>query len=249
MSEGQIIDIYNQGVSEVIGLIKELSNQIRSLDSQIETLSKGNKALTERVKSLESQVNKNSNNSSKLPSSDCFKKKTKSLRTKSDKNPDGQKWAEPTKNLLIQIKKEIDVNWNAETVLSLAKIHNFEAKYDETLKAGFEEDYAKNIELYSQKKVKRSVSLNLLNRLSGYKSQIFAFMYDFNIPFDNNLAERDLRMAKVKQKISGAFRSSAEAKVFTRIRVYVSAVRKQNKNALDCLKSIFTENPFDPTFV
>ncbi len=64
MSEGQIIDIYNQGVSEVISLIKELSNQIKSLDSQIETLSKGNKALTERVKSLESQVNKNSNNSS-----------------------------------------------------------------------------------------------------------------------------------------------------------------------------------------
>lgn len=91
MSEGQIIDIYNQGVSEVMGLIKELSNQINSLNSQIETLSKGNKALNQCVKSLESQVNINSNNSNKPPSSDGFKKKTKSLRTKSDKNPGGQK--------------------------------------------------------------------------------------------------------------------------------------------------------------
>ncbi len=153
------------------------------------------------------------------------------------------------KHLLIQTKKEVDANWNAETVLSLSKIHNFETKYDEILKVSLKEDYAKNIELYSQKKVKRSVSINLLNRLSGCKSQIIAFMYDFNIPFDNNLAERNLRMTKVKQKISGTFRTSVGSKVFTRIRSYVSIVRKKNKNALDCLKSIFTENPFDPTFV
>ena len=74
-------------------------------------------------------------------------------------------------------------------------------------------------------------------------------MHDFNILSDNNLTERDLWMAKIKQKISGTFRSSAGARAFTRIRGYVSTVRKQNKNALDCLKSIFTENPFDPTFV
>lgn len=57
------------------------------------------------------------------------------------------------------------------------------------------------------------------------------------------LIERDLRMAKVKQKIFGTFRSSVGAKIFTRISSYVSTVRKQNKNALDCLKSVFTENP------
>ncbi len=126
-------------------------------------------------------------------------------------------------------------------------MHNFETRYDEILKAGIEEDYAKNIELYSQKKVKRSVSLNFLNRLSGYRPKILAFMYDFNIPFDNNLAEHELRMVKVKQKISGTFRSSAGAKAFTRIRGYIPTVRKQSENGLDWLKSIFTENQFDPT--
>lgn len=99
----------------------------------------------------------------------------------------------------------------------------------------------------SKDKVQKSVSLNLLNRLIGYKEQILAFMYDFDIPFDNNLAERDLRMAKVKQKISGTFRSSAGASAFTIIRRYVSTVRKQGENALECIKSTFTLNPFDPT--
>ncbi|WP_035292248.1 transposase [Clostridium sp. KNHs214] len=80
--------------------------------------------------------------------------------------------------------------------------------------------------LYSKKKVKKSVSLNLLNRLSGYKEQVPVFMYDFDIAFDNNLTERDLCITKVKQKISCTFRSSTGANTFARIRVYVSTVRK-----------------------
>ena len=74
-------------------------------------------------------------------------------------------------------------------------------------------------------------------------------MYDFEIPFDNNLAERDLRMTKVKQKISGTFRSKDGAKAFTRIRGYVSTVRKNSLNTLDCIKSVFTSNIIDPTLV
>lgn len=70
-------------------------------------------------------------------------------------------------------------------------------------------------------------------------------MYDFDISFDNNLAERDLRIAKVKQKISGTFRSLESANAFTRIRGYVSTVRKKDLNPLDCIKSIFTLNPIE----
>lgn len=110
MSEGKIIEIYNQGISQVISIIKKLSNEIKTLNSQVETLSKDNKTLNERVKSLESQVNKNSSNSSKPPSSDGFKKKTKSLRTKSGKKPGGQEGHEGTTLCLNDTPDEIQIH-------------------------------------------------------------------------------------------------------------------------------------------
>ncbi|MGC7873918.1 DUF6444 domain-containing protein [Desulfosporosinus sp. SYSU MS00001] len=90
MSEGKIIELYNQGISQVIETIKLLSNQIKEQNAMIEKLTKENKALAARVQSLENQIKTNSNNSSKPPSSDGFKKKTKSLRKPSDKKPGGQ---------------------------------------------------------------------------------------------------------------------------------------------------------------
>ena len=110
MSEGKIIEIYNQGISQVIGVIKELSNEIKTLNSQVETLSKENKTLNERVKSLENQVNKNSNNSSKPPSSDGFKKKTKSLRVKSGKKPGGQEGHDGKTLCLNDTPDEIEIH-------------------------------------------------------------------------------------------------------------------------------------------
>lgn len=138
---------------------------------------------------------------------------------------------------------------NTANTLTLDKTEAFEERYAKIIKDGFAEDYNSNRKLYAEKKVKRSTSLNLLNKLSTHKKEILAFMYDFDIPFDNNLAERDLRMAKVKQKISGTFRSLEGANAFTRIRGYVSTVRKHGLNTIDSIRSIFTNNPVDPTLV
>ncbi len=93
---------------------------------------------------------------------------------------------------------------------------------------------------------KQSVPQNLLNRLRDYRSAVLAFLYDFRVPFDNNQAERDVRMIKVQQKISGTFRSEKGAASFCRVRSYISTVRKHALKVIDALRSIFMGTPLLP---
>ena len=69
---------------------------------------------------------------------------------------------------------------------------------------------------------------------------------DFRVPFDNNLAERDVRMIKVKQKVSGAFRTTQGADTFCAIRSYISTVRKQGFNVISAIRNSIAGNPFIP---
>ena len=88
---------------------------------------------------------------------------------------------------------------------------------------------------------------NLLDRLRTYRDAVLAFLHDLRVPFDNNQAERDLRMLKVQQKISGGFRTATGAASFARIRGYVSTLRKQGLPVLAALESVFAGSPLMPS--
>ena len=93
---------------------------------------------------------------------------------------------------------------------------------------------------------KQTKAQNLLDRLENHENWVLAFLHDFHIPFTNNLAEQDIRMIKVKQKVSGAFRTFEGAELFASIRSYISTARKQGRSILQELKAAIAGNPFLP---
>lgn len=86
----------------------------------------------------------------------------------------------------------------------------------------------------------------LLHRLDIYQDDVLRFAYDFAVPFSNNQAERDVRMVKLQQKISGCWRSQDGAEAFLDVRSYVATATKQGKNAAEALRELFTGNPWLP---
>lgn len=93
---------------------------------------------------------------------------------------------------------------------------------------------------------KQSKAFNLLLRLRNYKDDVWRFMTDVGVPFTNNLAEQALRMAKVRQKVSGCFRTTQGAKTFFTIRSYLATMRKHKVGLFDCLVSVFQGQPIQP---
>jgi transposase len=97
-------------------------------------------------------------------------------------------------------------------------------------------------------RIKQSAARNLLDRLRKHQQAVFCFLEDLRVDFDNNLAERDLRMLKVQQKVSGCFRSLAGAQAFSRIRGYLSTLRKQGLPLLSALQATLGGHPLLPSF-
>lgn len=158
-----------------------------------------------------------------------------------------QPWAEQMARLLLDLKAEVVQTALVAEALPPERIAHFEQGYDDILQQGFVASPPPVDPTPKQRgRVKQSPPKNLLDRLDKHKRQTLAFMYDFRVPFDNNLAEWDVRMVKVKQKVSGSFRTEQGAKTFCAIRSYISTVRKQGDNVIDAIQDAFKGNPFLP---
>lgn len=160
-----------------------------------------------------------------------------------------QEWAEQMSTLLTDINNEVNLTRPISDHLEASKLRKFETRYDEILEMGFKANPPPAEDEQQPKKRgrrKQSPPKNLLDRLQKYKPEVLRFMYDFRVPFDNNQGERDIRMMKVKQKVSGTFRTEEGAKGFCRLRGYLSTARKNGVNVLEALKGAFQGTPFIP---
>ena len=161
-----------------------------------------------------------------------------------------QLWAELMIALLLEIKDQVEVaKSEGLTAFPPEQLAGFEQRYQELIRQGLKANPPPLIDPDIPPKKgrpKQTPAKNLLDRLQTNQSTVLAFMYDFRVPFDNNQAERDLRMMKLKQKISGTFRSLKGAQMFCRIRGYISTLRKQGVNVLDAIRQVFLGNPFFP---
>ena len=158
-----------------------------------------------------------------------------------------QAWAAKMKRLLCNIKDEVAATSARHTTLPPDRLSYYEAEYDALIAQGF----AANPSPPKTKprpigRPKQSPPKNLLDRLHRHKAGVLAFMYDFRIPFDNNLVERDVRMIKVQQKVSGCFRTEDGAHIFCALRSYISTARKHGLNAIDAIHNAFLDQPFIP---
>jgi len=157
-----------------------------------------------------------------------------------------QPWATAMAQLLLDIKAEVVTASTSADTLAHDRLTHYEQAYDSLFKQGFQLNPPSPTLPNQRGRPKQSPPKNLLDRLEKHKLSVLAFMYDFDIPFDNNLAERDIRMVKVKQKVSGAFRTLAGAQTFCAIRSYISTVRKQGGNVIAALLDAIQGQPFIP---
>lgn len=161
-------------------------------------------------------------------------------------------WARRFKLFLLAAKKVVDeAKLKGLTALSEPKIAQIERLYTQLVAAALKAT-SPPPEGWPQGKrgrPKKNKARNLAERFEQHQAAVLAFVYDFKVPFDNNLAEQDIRMIKVQQKISGCFRSWYGAEDFCTIRSYISTIRKQGLGVWQALASVFSDDILLPDFI
>jgi transposase len=160
-----------------------------------------------------------------------------------------QRWATELKRLLREMKAATDqARRHGHPMLDPAVRADFVARYAALIAAGLAANPPPPPGPRRRGRCKQTPARNLLERLLLGKDQVLAFLDDLTIPFDNNQAERDLRMLLVQHKVSGCFRSAVGSDAFARIRGYLATLRKQRVPLLTALASLFAGQLLYPSF-
>jgi transposase len=153
-------------------------------------------------------------------------------------------WARFLKELLLAAKQSVDdARQKGKNCLTPETVRDIETAYDRIL-FDARANIPPPVRTGKRGRIKKTKQQNFIERLLRYKDAALLFVHDFRIPFDNNLAERDVRMIKLKQKVSGTFRSLRGAQYFARIRGYISTVRKNGRNVFEEIKNALGGKPF-----
>jgi transposase len=156
-----------------------------------------------------------------------------------------QQWAKEMNELLTEMKKYTDECREQVKELDFEQIKALEERFNAIIIKGIEENPpSQNPEKQGKRgKNPKTKARNLLDRFIGNKEQILRFLTDLGVPFENNQAERDIRMMKLQQKISGTFRTIQGAQTFCRIRAYISTIKKNSFNVIDAILAALNRAP------
>ena len=161
--------------------------------------------------------------------------------------PGQRAWATGMAALLIEAKWAVQraVATGADQ-LDPRRLAHYHARYQAIIAEGWRANPAARTSGDRAGRQRRSKAANLLARLDDHREQVLRFATDLRVPFDNNQAERDIRMAKLQQKISGGWRTLPGAQRFCRLRSYISTARKQQVGVLGALRRVFEGDPWLP---
>jgi len=159
-----------------------------------------------------------------------------------------QTWASEMSTLLLEMKVFTEKQKKGSAQLTAAQKEPWLKRYRAIVAKGHAANQLiKQLNIKPKRgRQKRTKTQNFLRRIEDYESSVLAFLHDLRVPFTNNLAEQDIRMIKVRQKISGCFRTFEGAVKFARIRSYLSTVRKNDIDILNSIKNAMIGQPYIP---
>jgi transposase len=158
-----------------------------------------------------------------------------------------QTWAPQMDQLLRDLQLAVTIASQAgHDDLDALQLAGYRAAYEQIITIGYRENPLNTHRTGQRGFIAQTPARNLLSRLDTYREDVLRFAHDFQVPFDNNLVERDIRMVKLQQKISGCWRTSTGAEHFLALRAYLSTATKQGCHHLETLTRLAAHHPWIP---